>query len=41
MITAPAQISIEEYLHIVYKPDCDFVEGELEEREVGEFDHAI
>jgi len=40
MAATPTQISIEEYLHTVYKPDCDFVDGELEEREVGEFDHA-
>ena len=36
----PAQVSIEEYLHTVYKPDCDYVDGEIEERAVGEYDHA-
>jgi Uma2 family endonuclease len=40
MATAPTQISMEEYLHTVYKPDRDYVNGELEEREVGEWDHA-
>jgi len=40
MATTPAQISMEEYLRTVYKPDCDYVDGELEEREVGEWDHA-
>ena len=38
MATAPTQISMEEYLHTVYKPDRDYVNGELEEREVGEWD---
>jgi Uma2 family endonuclease len=36
---APA-ISLEEYLHSVYEPDMDFVDGVLEDRNVGEFDHA-
>ncbi len=31
---------VEEYLHTVYRPDCDFVDGVLEERNVGEKDHA-
>lgn len=40
MATTPIQISMEEYLHTVYEPDCDYVDGEIEEREVGEWDHA-
>ncbi|MBV8674061.1 MAG: Uma2 family endonuclease [Acidobacteriaceae bacterium] len=34
------QIAIETYLKTSYKPDCDFVDGEIEERNLGEFDHA-
>ena len=33
-------ISVEEYLASSYEPDCDYVEGQLEERNVGEWDHA-
>ena len=33
-------ISIEEYLNTSYRPDVDYVDGEIEERILGEFDHA-
>ena len=33
-------ISVSEYLHTSYRPDCDYVDGALEERNLGEFDHA-
>src|SRR5438552_13515888 len=33
-------VSVSEYLRSSYRPDCDFVEGKLEERNVGEHDHA-
>lgn len=33
-------IPVEEYLHTSYSPDCDYVDGEVLERNVGEFDHA-
>ncbi len=36
-----AQVSLEEYLGTSYEPDLDYVDGELEERNVGEFDHTI
>src|SRR5664280_2929900 len=32
--------SVEEYLSSVYDPDLDYVDGELEDRNVGEKDHA-
>jgi Uma2 family endonuclease len=35
-----AQVGIETYLKTSYHPDCDFVDGEIEERNLGEFDHA-
>ena len=34
-------VSIEEYLHTVYEPDVDYVDGVLEDRNVGEFDHSM
>jgi Uma2 family endonuclease len=33
-------ISLEEYLHTVYRPDCDFVDDHVEERTLGELDHG-
>ena len=38
--TTTAQMAIETYLKTSYHPDCDFVDGEIEERNLGEFDHA-
>ena len=37
---ATTTISIEEYLASSYEPDMDFVDGVLEDRNVGEFDHG-
>jgi Uma2 family endonuclease len=37
---ATAQISLEEYFHTSYHPDCDYVDGEVQERNFGGFDHA-
>ncbi|ADW70040.1 Uma2 family endonuclease [Granulicella tundricola] len=36
----PASISMEEYLHTAYHPDCDFVDGVLEKRNGGEYEHS-
>ena len=36
---AHTSLSLEEYLHTSYHPDCDFVDGHLEERPVGEYEH--
>ncbi len=33
-------ISVEEYLHSVYRPDVDYVDGVLEERSLGEMYHG-
>jgi Uma2 family endonuclease len=33
-------ISLEEYLQTSYKPDCDFVDDHIEERNVGKFEHS-
>jgi Uma2 family endonuclease len=35
-----AAVSVEEYLHSVYEPDMDYVDGMLEGRNVGEMSHA-
>lgn len=41
MATAtPLPISMSEYLHTSYHPDCDYVDGTIEERNLGELDHA-
>ncbi len=33
-------VPLELYLHTVYEPDADFVDGEIEERSVGEDSHS-
>jgi Uma2 family endonuclease len=40
MPAAGAFIPVEEYLHTVYEPDCDYVDGILVDRNVGEKNHA-
>lgn len=37
---AKTLISVSEYLHTSYRPDCDYVDGEVQERNLGEYDHA-
>ena len=39
MSTATA-VSLSEYLNTSYRPDCDYLDGELLERNVGEWDHS-
>ena len=34
------QVSLDEYLRTDYEPDCDYINGELEKRSVGERDHS-
>jgi Uma2 family endonuclease len=33
-------VSVQEYLDTVYRPDCDYVDGELVDRNVGEKSHS-
>jgi Uma2 family endonuclease len=33
-------ISVSEYLNTSYRPDCDYVDGEVLERNLGELEHA-
>jgi len=37
---APVLVSLEEYLTTDYSPDVDYLDGELEDRNVGENDHS-
>lgn len=39
--TLPALIALEEYLHTAYDPDCEYVDGYLEERIVGHPEHGL
>jgi len=39
-MSARTLISVEDYLASAYEPDCDFVDGHIEERNVGEWDHS-
>jgi len=36
-----APISVSEYLHTSYRPDCDYVDGVVEERNLGELEHSL
>ncbi len=35
-----ASVSLETYLHTSYRPDCEYIDGEIQERNLGEKDHA-
>jgi Uma2 family endonuclease len=39
-VQSAALVSVEEYLSSSYEPDCDYVDGVLEERNWGEWDHS-
>lgn len=39
-MAAGTAIPVEQYLRTSYRPDCDYVEGEVIERNLGEYDHA-
>ena len=44
MATQPVfekHVSVEEYLSTVYEHDCEYVDGIIEERDLGEFEHAF
>ena len=40
MATAATFVPLSEYLETSYRPDCDYLDGELLERNVGEWDHS-
>jgi Uma2 family endonuclease len=33
-------ISLDQYLRTVYRPDCDYIDGEVQERNLGETEHS-
>ena len=35
------RIPVEEYLHTTYHPDCEYDDGEVVERNLGEFEHSF
>jgi len=39
-VQSAALVSVEEYLSSSYEPDCDYVDGVLEERNLGEREHS-
>jgi len=39
-MATPVLIPVSEYLNTTYRPDCDYVDGELKERNVGETPHS-
>jgi Uma2 family endonuclease len=39
-VFTPTLVSLSEYLETSYRPDCDYLDGELLERNVGELDHS-
>lgn len=34
-------MTVDQYLSTMFHPDCDFVDGRIEERNVGEFEHSM
>jgi Uma2 family endonuclease len=40
MASTHTLIPVEEYLRTVYRPDCDYIDGEVFERNMGETPHA-
>lgn len=40
MAAPPTGVSVHQYLHTVYEPDCDYVDGILLDRYIGEKDHS-
>ncbi len=39
-MASATQISLGEYLNTNYRPDCEYVDGEVRERNVGKWEHA-
>jgi Uma2 family endonuclease len=34
-------VSVREYLTTSYRPDCEYIDGRIEERNLGEYDHGL
>src|SRR6516164_4028705 len=40
MMSTKVQMDVDEYLHTSFEPDCEYLEGEIVERNLGEIVHA-
>lgn len=40
LVSPPGHVSVEAYLGGEYEPDAEYVDGEVEERPMGEYDHS-
>jgi Uma2 family endonuclease len=40
-VSEPEFISVREYLGTSYRPDCEYIDGRIEERNLGEYDHGL
>ena len=34
-------VTVQEYLRTSYRPDCEYLDGRIEERNLGEYDHGL
>jgi len=39
-VSVATSVPLDEYLNTSYSPDCEYIDGEIVERNVGEWDHA-
>ncbi len=39
-LATPPFVTIEEYLRTAYRPDCEYIDGVVEERNLGEYEHS-
>jgi Uma2 family endonuclease len=39
-MASAVQIPVEEYLNTSYRPDCEYIDGEVRERNVGKWEHS-
>lgn len=40
-MASTTQISVREHLNTSYRPDCDYLDGEVRARNLGEIDHSL
>ncbi len=40
-VPAPRFVSVEEYLRTNYRPDCDYIDGQVQQRSLGEYEHSV
>jgi Uma2 family endonuclease len=39
-MSSPVSVPLSEYLETSYRPDCEYIDGEIRERNLGESDHS-